>query len=65
MGADQEVTDMQRLRELAAEFGYWPASTDEAHIANLRAQNAHYDELIAQDPEGTKWQKMLGARREC
>jgi hypothetical protein len=53
--------DMEKLREAAELLGYWPASTDEAHIAKLRAQNAHYDELIAQDPEGTKWQKMSGA----
>ena len=30
-------------------------------FAKLRAQNAHYDELMAQDPQGTKWQKMSGA----
>jgi hypothetical protein len=54
--------DLVRLRELAAELGYWPASTDEEHVARLRAQNARYDEQAAQDPDGTKWQKMMGAR---
>ena len=44
-----------------AELGYWPASTDEEHIARLRAQDARYDEQLAQDPDGTKWQKMMGA----
>jgi hypothetical protein len=50
-----------RLRELAAELGYWPASTDEEHVARLRAQDARYDEQEDQDPGGTKWQKMMGA----
>ena len=53
--------DLVRLRELAAELGYWPASTDEEHVARLRAQDARYDEQEAQDPGGTKWQKMMGA----
>jgi erythromycin esterase-like protein len=53
--------DLVRLRELAAELGYWPASTDEEHVARLRAQYARYDEQVAQDPGGTKWQKMMGA----
>ena len=63
----------EEARRLAEELGYWPASTDEAHIAKLRAQNVHYDELMAQDPEGTKWQRgywqfterqeLLGSRR--
>ena len=52
--------DTERLRELAAELGYWPASTDEEHVARLRAQDARYDEQLAQDPDGTKWQKMMG-----
>jgi hypothetical protein len=53
--------DLVRLRELAAELGYWPASTDEEHIARLRAQDTRYNEQEAQDPGGTKWQKMMGA----
>jgi len=28
--------DMQRLRELAAELGFWPATTDEADIERHR-----------------------------
>jgi hypothetical protein len=47
--------DLVRLRELAAELGYWPASTDEEHVARLRAQDARYNEQAA------KWQKMMGA----
>jgi hypothetical protein len=53
--------DLVRLRELVAELGYWPASTDEEHVTRLRAQDARYDQQEAQDPGGTKWQKMLGA----
>ena len=53
--------DLVRLRELAAELGYWPASTDDEHVARLRAQDAHYNEQEAQDPDGTKWQKLMGA----
>jgi hypothetical protein len=51
--------DAERLRELAAELGYWAASADEEHVARLRAQDARYDEQVAQDPGGTKWQKMM------
>ena len=32
--------DLVRLRELVAELGYWPASTDEEHVTWLRAQDA-------------------------
>jgi hypothetical protein len=46
--------DLVRLRELAAELGYWPASTDEEPVARLRAQNARYDEQAAQDPDGAR-----------
>jgi hypothetical protein len=54
--------DLVKLRELAAELGYWPASTDEEHVARLRAQDARYAEQAAQDPGGTKWQKMMPSR---
>jgi hypothetical protein len=47
--------DLVRLRELAAELGYWPASTDEEHVTRLRAQDARYDEHEDQDPGGDKW----------
>lgn len=53
--------DMELLRVLAAELGYRPATTDYEHITELRRQKAHYGVLIAQDPEGTKWQKMIGS----
>jgi hypothetical protein len=46
---------------MAAELGYWPASTDEEHVARLRAQDARYNEQEAQDPGATKRQKMMGA----
>jgi hypothetical protein len=55
------TSDAQRLRELAAELGYWPASTDEEQVTRLRAQDARYDEHEDQDPGGDKWQKMLGS----
>jgi hypothetical protein len=55
--------DMEKLRVLAAELGYWPATTDDEHITELRRQNAHYGVLFAQDPDGTKWQKMAGTQR--
>ena len=62
--------DLVKLRELAAELGYWPASTDDEHVARLRAQDARYNEQEAQDPGGTKWQKMMGSwvtpvKNEC
>ncbi len=53
--------DLVRPRELAAELGYWAASTDAEHVARLRARHARYNEQEAQDPDGTKWQKMMGA----
>jgi hypothetical protein len=51
---------MVRLRELAGELGYWPASADGEHVARLRAHDARYDEQEVQDPGGTKWHKMMG-----
>lgn len=35
--------DMNLLRELTAELGYMPASTDPEHIAELRRHNAAAD----------------------
>jgi hypothetical protein len=52
LGVGMTELDLVRLRELAAELGYWPASTDEEH-ARLRAQDARYNEQEAQDPGGT------------
>ena len=59
LGLGMTELDLVRLRELAAELGFWPASTDEEHVARLRAQDARYNEQVAQDPGGTKWQKMM------
>ena len=39
--------DMARLRELADEFGYWPATTDEADIECHRHLNAAADYWLA------------------
>jgi erythromycin esterase-like protein len=61
LGVGMAELDLVRLRELAAELGYWAASTDEEHVARLRAQDARYDEQEDQDPGGDKWQKMMGA----
>jgi len=61
-GRGMTELDLVKLRELAAELGYWPASTDEEHVARLRAQDARYAEQAAQDPDGTKWQKMMPSR---
>lgn len=35
--------DMVKLRELAAEFGYWPATTDPEDVARHRRLNAALD----------------------
>ena len=61
LGVGMAELDLVRLRELAAELGYWPASTDEERVTRLRAQDARYDQHEDQDPGGDKWQKMLGA----
>src|SRR3954447_7793343 len=58
LGVGMAELDLDRPRELAAELGYWPASTDAEHVARLRAQDARYDEQEAQDPDGAKWQKI-------
>jgi hypothetical protein len=50
--------DMARLRELAAEFGYWPATTDDEHLEKLRADNERFDRMNDHDPQGLKWRKM-------
>ena len=64
MGIHVDKGELAKFRESSLELGYWPASTDEEHVARLRAQDARYDEQEAQDPEGTKWQKMMGAAPE-
>lgn len=35
--------DLAKLRAAAAEFGYWPATTDDEHLAKLRADNDRFD----------------------
>lgn len=54
------MANFDRLRELSGELGFWPATDDEAHIAELPSQSAHYDLLLRQDPDGSKWHKMVG-----
>src|ERR1700750_1840400 len=61
LGVGMTELDLVTLREFAAELAEWPASPDEEHVARLRAQDARYNEQEAQDPGGTKWQKMMGA----
>ena len=61
LGVGVAELDLVRLRELAAELGYWPGSTDEEHVARLRAQDARYNEQEAQDPGGAKRLQMMGA----
>ena len=60
LGVGMAELALVRLRELAAELGYWPASTDAEHVARLRAQDTRYDGQEDQDPGGAKWQKMMG-----
>jgi hypothetical protein len=50
--------DIAKLRAAAAEFGYSPASTDDEHLAKLRADNERFDRMNAHDPQGLKWKKM-------
>ncbi|HET9565195.1 MAG TPA: hypothetical protein VFP27_11995 [Mycobacterium sp.] len=42
-GRTSPPLDMALLRELADEFGYWPATTDEADIDRHRRLNAALD----------------------
>ena len=39
--------DMVKLRELAAEFGYYPATTDDESIERHRKHNANADFWLA------------------
>jgi hypothetical protein len=38
------MLDIDKLRELAAEFGYYPATTNPEDIARHRAHNAAYED---------------------
>uniref|UniRef100_A0A0F5N2Q3 Uncharacterized protein n=1 Tax=Mycolicibacter arupensis TaxID=342002 RepID=A0A0F5N2Q3_9MYCO len=35
--------DLAKLRYAAAEFGYWPATSDDKHLAKLRDDNDRFD----------------------
>jgi hypothetical protein len=50
--------DMAKLRAVAAELGYWPATTDDEHLDKLRADNERFYRMNAHDPQGVKWSKM-------
>ncbi len=50
--------DMDVLRAFAKEHGYYPASTDPAHLKKLRDQDARHILMNRGDPQGTKWSKM-------
>jgi hypothetical protein len=39
--------DTERLRQLAAELGFWPATTDEADIERHRQLNKNADYRLA------------------
>lgn len=54
--------DMDKLKAAREEFGYSPASTDDEHLAKLRADNERHDRMNAHDPQGTKWAKMAPPR---
>jgi hypothetical protein len=43
--------DTERLRELAAELGFWPATTDEADIERHRQHNKNADYWLADRPD--------------
>ena len=62
-------SDMARLRELAAEFGYWPATTDEADIERHRRDNAadkarHEAYLQEYGPRGSKRHRWDHLRKQ-
>jgi len=50
--------DLEKLKAAREEFGYSPASTDDKHLAKLRADNECHDHMNAADPDGKKWAKM-------
>jgi hypothetical protein len=43
------TVDTERLRELAAELGFWPATTDEADIERHRQHNKNADYWLARN----------------
>ena len=46
-GSTSPPLDMAFLRELAAELGFWPATTDEADIERHREHNVNADFWLA------------------
>jgi hypothetical protein len=55
--------DMEKLRELAAELGYWPATTDPEDIDRHRRLNAALDKAPTQDKIQRKWAFMRERQR--
>jgi hypothetical protein len=47
LGVGMTELDLVRLRELAAELGFWPATTDEADIEHHRQHNKNADYWLA------------------
>ena len=56
---------MALLRELADEFGYWPATTDEADIERHRRLHAAADAAPSREHLMRKWAHLRGGRDEC
>lgn len=54
--------DIEKLKAAREELGYSPASTDDEHLAKLRADNERHDRMNAADPDGKKWEKMAPTR---
>ena len=68
-GITSPPLDMALLRELAKEFGYWPATTDEADIERHRrdnaADNARYEVYLREyGPGGPRHHKWDHLRKE-
>jgi hypothetical protein len=61
LGVGMAELDLVRPRELAAELGYWPASTDAEHVAQLRAQDAR--KQTDRDP-AKKWAHLTQLMRQ-
>lgn len=53
--------DIAKLCAAAAELGYWPATTDDERLDQLRADNERFDRMNAHDPQVSKWSKMAGS----
>lgn len=50
--------DMAKLRELAAELGYWPATTDEADIDRHRRLNTALDKAPDMETVAKKFRHL-------